>query len=166
MVHIISYFIMMILIYWVQADVLYYKGKHRSFSIHSNEIGLELNVKKTKYMVMSRDQHAVQNHNIYIYIYIYIGNKSFESVKHFKYLGTSLSNQNSIHEEIKCRLQSGTHHHHHHRLYSPGWALAPSSRCRQHHLSWASACQFLQPSFPVSSSTPSIHLDFSWPHPQ
>jgi len=72
LVHIISYFIMMILIYWVQADVLYYKGKHRSFSIHSNEIGLELNVKKTKYMVMSRDQHAVQNHNIYIYIYIYI----------------------------------------------------------------------------------------------
>ena len=44
----------------------------------SNEIGLELNDKKTKYMVMSRDQHAVQNHNThththtYIYIYIYI----------------------------------------------------------------------------------------------
>jgi len=34
----------------------------------SNEIGLELNDKKTKYMVMSRDQHAVQNHNIYIYV--------------------------------------------------------------------------------------------------
>jgi len=53
MVHISFYFIMMILMYWVQACVLYYKGKHRSFSIHSNEIGLELNMKKTKYMVMS-----------------------------------------------------------------------------------------------------------------
>ena len=27
-------------------------------------------------------------------------------MEHFKYLGTSLTNQNSIHEEIKCRLQS------------------------------------------------------------
>jgi len=32
----------------------------------SNEIGLELNDEKTKYMVMSRNQHAVQNHNIYV----------------------------------------------------------------------------------------------------
>ena len=67
----------------------------------SNVIGLELNDKKTKYMVMSWDQHAVKNHNIYI------GNKSFERVEHLKYFGTSLTNQNSIHEEIKCRLQSG-----------------------------------------------------------
>ena len=43
----------------------------------SNEIDLELYNKKTKYMVMSWDQHAVQNHNIYV------GNKSFERVEHF-----------------------------------------------------------------------------------
>jgi len=54
-------------------------------------------------VVTSQDQHAVKNHNIYIYI----GNKSFEKVEHFKYLGKSLMNQNSILEEIKCRLQSG-----------------------------------------------------------
>ncbi len=42
----------------------------------------------------------MKNHNIYI------GNKSFERVEHFKYMGTSLMNQNSIREEIKCRLQS------------------------------------------------------------
>jgi len=82
---------------------MYYKVKHRSCSILSNEIGLELNEEKTKYMVMSRDHHAVQNHNIYIYI----GNKSFERVEHFNYLGTSLMDQNSFHEEIKCSLQSG-----------------------------------------------------------
>ena len=34
----------------------------------SSDTGLELNDKKTKYMFMSRDQHAVQNHNLYIYI--------------------------------------------------------------------------------------------------
>ncbi len=68
----------------------------------TNEIGLELNDKGTKYMVMSQDQHAVQNHNVYI------GNKSFERVEHFKYLGTSLTNQNSVLEEIKCRLHSSS----------------------------------------------------------
>jgi len=41
------------------------------------------------------------------HIYIYIGNEAFERVEHFIYLGTSLMNQNSIHEEIKCRLLSG-----------------------------------------------------------
>ena len=46
------------------------------------------------------------------------------------------------------------HHHHHHRLYSPGWALASSSKCRQRHLSWATTSQFLQSSFFASSSTP------------
>jgi len=59
-----------------------------------NEIGLELNDEKTKYMVMFQNQHAVQNQNIYV------GNKSFESLEHLSYLGTSLMNQNSFHEEI------------------------------------------------------------------
>ena len=52
-------------------------------------------------MVMCLDQYVGQNHNMYI------GHKSFERVEHFKYLGTYLMNQNSIHEEFKCRLQSG-----------------------------------------------------------
>jgi hypothetical protein len=52
-------------------------------------------------MLMSRDHNAGQNHNIKI------KNKSFERVEQFKYLGTTLSNQNSIQEEIKSRLKWG-----------------------------------------------------------
>jgi hypothetical protein len=69
--------------------------------IASKEIGLEVNAEKAKYMVMSRDQNAGQNG------YIQIGNKSFESVEQFKYLGTTITNQNFIHEEIKSSLKSG-----------------------------------------------------------
>jgi len=43
----------------------------------------EVEVEKTKYMVMSQDQHAGQNHNSKI------GNKSFEMVEQFKYLGNA-----------------------------------------------------------------------------
>jgi len=67
----------------------------------TREIGLEVSADKTKYMVMSRDQNAGQNHNVRI------DNCIFERVEWFKYLGTSLTNQNSIAEEIKSRLRSG-----------------------------------------------------------
>jgi len=36
-----------------------------------------------------------------------IDNSTFERVEEFKYLGTTLTNQNSIGEEIKSRLRSG-----------------------------------------------------------
>jgi hypothetical protein len=63
--------------------------------------GLEVNAEKAKYVVMFRDQHAGKNHNIKR------GNKSFQRVVEFKYLGTTLTNQSSIHEEIKSRLKLG-----------------------------------------------------------
>jgi hypothetical protein len=69
--------------------------------IASKEIGLEVNAEKTKYMVMSRDQNVGQNVNVQR------GNKSFETVEQFKYLGTTPTNQNSFHEEIKSRLEPG-----------------------------------------------------------
>ena len=47
--------------------------------VASKETSVEENAKKTKYMVMSQDQHAGQNHNIKI------GNKSFERVEKFEY---------------------------------------------------------------------------------
>jgi len=52
-------------------------------------------------MVMSQDQNAGRSHNIKI------DSSSFERVKEFKYLGTTLTNQNSIQEEVKSRLKSG-----------------------------------------------------------
>ena len=36
-----------------------------------------------------------------------IDKSTFDSVEDFKYLGTTLTNQNSIAEEIKSRLKSG-----------------------------------------------------------
>jgi hypothetical protein len=67
----------------------------------TKEIGLEVNADKTKYMVMSRDQNAGRNQNIRI------DNISFERVEEFRYLGTTLTNQDSIQEEVKSRLKSG-----------------------------------------------------------
>jgi len=68
----------------------------------SKETGLELNADKTKNMVMSRDQDAGRSHAIKT------DNSSFERVEEFKYLGTTLTNQNLIQEEIKSRLKSGS----------------------------------------------------------
>ena len=39
--------------------------------------------------------------------HIRIGNNSYEKVKNFKYLGSLVTHQNSIQEEIKCRLKAG-----------------------------------------------------------
>ena len=38
---------------------------------------------------------------------IKIGSNSYEKVKTLKYLGSLLTNQNSIQEKIKCRLKAG-----------------------------------------------------------
>ena len=52
-------------------------------------------------MVMSRDRNAGRIHSVRI------DNNTLESVEEFKYLGTTLTNQNSIEKEIKSRLSSG-----------------------------------------------------------
>jgi len=52
-------------------------------------------------MVMSRDQNAGRIHSVRM------DNNTFETVEEFKYLGTTLTNQNSIAEEIKNRLMPG-----------------------------------------------------------
>jgi hypothetical protein len=64
----------------------------------SKEVGLEINVDKTKYMLLSHHQNAGQNWDI----------KIADRLKmcQFKYLGTTGTNQNLIQEEIKRRLNS------------------------------------------------------------
>ena len=52
-------------------------------------------------MTVSRDQNAGRIHSMKV------ENISIERVEEFKYLGTTLTNQNSIQEEIKSRLKSG-----------------------------------------------------------
>jgi sorting nexin-29 len=63
----------------------------------SKEVGLEINVEKNKYMLLSRHQNRD----------IKIANRSFENVSQFRYLGMTVTNQNLIQEEIKRRLNSG-----------------------------------------------------------
>jgi hypothetical protein len=57
-------------------------------------------------MLVSRCQKAGQRQSIKI------GNRSFENVAKFKHLGTTLTDQNCIHEEIKSRLNSGNAFYH------------------------------------------------------
>jgi hypothetical protein len=54
----------------------------------SKEVGLEENKEKTKYMMMSCHQNAGQNHDINI------ADRRFENVAHFRYLRTTITNQN------------------------------------------------------------------------
>ena len=70
--------------------------------VASKEIGLEVNVEKTKCnFFLSREQNiGGKNHKIKI------RNKSLERVEDFKYLRTTLTNQNWIRTEIESRLKS------------------------------------------------------------
>jgi hypothetical protein len=61
----------------------------------------ELNAEKATCMLLSRRQNAGQDHDIKV------ENRSLENEAQFKYLGTAVTNQNLIQEEIKRRLNSG-----------------------------------------------------------
>jgi len=67
----------------------------------TRETRLEVSTDKTTYMVISRDQKAGRIHSVRN------DNSIFERVEEFKYLGTTLTNQNSIPEEIKSRFRLG-----------------------------------------------------------
>jgi hypothetical protein len=64
------------------------------------EVGLEINVEKTKYMLLSPHMNAGQNRHIKT------ANRSTENVSKVKYLGTTVTNQNLIQKEIERRLNS------------------------------------------------------------
>jgi hypothetical protein len=71
------------------------KGNAEALVVANKETELEVNVDKTKYLVMSRDPHAGPSHSTET------DNSSFERVEEFKYLGTTVTYQNSIREESK-----------------------------------------------------------------
>jgi hypothetical protein len=71
------------------------KKNTETLTAASKEVGLEVNTEKTKYMLLSGHQNADQNHDKNI------ANRSSEKVAQFKYLGTTVTNQNLIQEEIK-----------------------------------------------------------------
>jgi hypothetical protein len=77
------------------------KKNTETLSDGSKEVCLEINVEKIKYTLLSRHQNVGQNRDIKI------AKKLFEIVSQFRYLGTTVTNQNFIQEEIKRRLNSG-----------------------------------------------------------
>jgi hypothetical protein len=65
-------------------------GHHEEHSNASAEVDLEINVEEAKYVLLSRHQNAGQNHDLKI------ANRSFENVPQFRYLGTTIRDQNLI----------------------------------------------------------------------
>ena len=65
------------------------KENAEALVVAAEETGLKVNADKTNYMVMSRYQNAGRPHSTKIY------NSFFKRVDEFKYLGTTLTNQNS-----------------------------------------------------------------------
>ena len=68
------------------------KENAEALVVATKEIGLEVNADKTKCTVMSREQTAGLSHTVKV------DDSSIERVKEFKYLGKTLTNQNSIQE--------------------------------------------------------------------
>jgi hypothetical protein len=86
--------------------------KNTETLIAANKVGIEINVGKTKKILLSRHQNAGQNHEIKI------ANRSFENVTQFKYLGMKVTIQNLIQEKITKLNSSNACCHSVHNLLS------------------------------------------------
>ena len=72
------------------------KENAEALVVATEEIGLEVNADKTKYMVMSREQTAGLSHTMKV------DNSSIERVEGFKYLGTTLTNQILFRKKLRA----------------------------------------------------------------
>jgi ribosomal protein S2 len=70
------------------------------------KVDLEVNTVKTEFMFLSCHKNAGQNHDTKI------GNRCFENVVQFRYLGTTITHKNLIQGEIKA------YHHSYQNLLS------------------------------------------------
>jgi hypothetical protein len=82
-------------------DDRYINNKKESLIFASEKGGIEINVEKTKYTMVTYYQNAGQNRDMEI------ANRSFENVSQFKYLGKTVIYENLIHDKIKRGLKSG-----------------------------------------------------------
>jgi hypothetical protein len=82
-------------------------------------------------MLMSHYQKAEQKHSINI------ANRFFEDVK-FKYLGTTLTDRNCMHEEIKSRPHSGNACYHLVQSLLSSWLLSRNVKVKIHKTNSAS----------------------------
>ena len=92
----VCYMIQLILLELGGSSIHTLKESAEALVAATRENALEVSADKTKYMVMSRDQNAGRIQSVRM------DNSTFESVEEFKYLGTTLTNQNAIQEEIRA----------------------------------------------------------------
>ncbi|CAG9832810.1 unnamed protein product [Diabrotica balteata] len=71
-----------------------------SFEEAALNIGLKINEDKTKYMVVSQQERRRIRQNITI------NDHNFELVKEFKYLGTTITNDNKLEREVETRIMA------------------------------------------------------------
>ena len=80
------------------------KDAYLKLEAEANKIGLYVNEEKTKFLMVSPSPRTVN----LVGTHLEIGNKKFEVVKEFTYLGMLISNQHDTAVEIKRRILSGT----------------------------------------------------------
>jgi hypothetical protein len=90
---------LMLMIYWAEEYLLRKKNKE-ALVIASKEIDLEENAEKLSIRSCLEIRMQLRNNNVKI------GNKSFDNAEKLRYLQTTLTNENSIHEESKSKLNS------------------------------------------------------------
>jgi hypothetical protein len=91
---------------YVSADDVHFLGNCKASLLVTNmdtnrEVGLEVNTERTKCMCMSYEQNVGHSHSVMIVSHLEVWHSS-------RYLGTILTGQNCICEDVMCRLTSGS----------------------------------------------------------